>query len=135
MSELIQNINNLDWGLIMSTLLIRFVGVFFVLAVLMIGMIVLGKVVSALVSMQEAKGEDEQEHKSPAIALAEEPEREAGEEEVVAAIGAAIAMAMESDGKIVAPAVHTGVAAGLWAMTGRTTQMNMRLQGGSHRRP
>jgi len=119
----------------MGTLLIRFVGVFFVLAVLMIGMVVLGKVVSALVSMQEAKGADDQERKSTAIALAEEPEREAGEEEVVAAIGAAIATAMESNGKIVAPAVHTGVAAGLWAMTGRTTQMNMRLQGGSHRRP
>ena len=88
---LIENAANLDWGLIMSTLVIRFVGVFLVLFVVMIGMMILGKVVSTMVARQEARESDEQANESPALAPAEEPELKIAEEEVVAAIGAALA--------------------------------------------
>lgn len=133
-SGLAQNAANLDWGLIMSTLIVRFVGVFVVLAVMMIGMMILGKVVSALISMKEARGAEEPKIELSAIALAEEPEMKTGEEEVVAAIGAAIAMAMEQHRKIAAPAAPAGAAAGSWTMAGRAAQMSTRLQGGTHRR-
>ena len=134
MSKLIENAVNLDWGMIMSTLIIRFVGVFIVLAVVMIGMIVLGKVVSALVSRQEAREAEEQEPKPSAVALAEKPEREAGEEEVVAAIGAALALAIELEQKAIVIPAHGGIIAGSWAMAGRVAQIGARLQGGAQRR-
>ncbi len=129
-----QNAAALDWGLIMSTLVIRFIGVFVVLIVLMLGMTILGKIVSSMVARQEAREAQGQEDDPPAIALAEEPEREVGEEELVAAIGAAIAMAIEAEGKIVAPTAQQGTPAGSWAVAGRTTQMSARLHGGAHRR-
>jgi Na+-transporting methylmalonyl-CoA/oxaloacetate decarboxylase gamma subunit len=95
MANLIENIRTLDWGYILGTLVIRFVGVFVVLFILMVGMMILGKVVSALVANQEAGNAEDDEKDPHAIELAEEPEREVGEEEIVAAIGAALAMSME----------------------------------------
>lgn len=134
MLELIENAVNLPWGRIMGTLMIRFIGVFMVLIILMISMMILGKVVSKLIEMQEARKAEDDEKEAPAIALAEEPELEAGEEEVVAAIGAAIAMAMDLEQKFAAPSAFAGLSAGSWALTGRAAQMNTRLQGGEHKR-
>ncbi len=135
MPDIVQNALSLDWGQIIGTLMIRFVGVFFVLLVLMFGMIILGKVVSALVERQEAKESESVKAAGPhTIALAEEPERQAGEEELVAAIGAAIAMSMESERKTLSPAAFGGIGAGSWATAGRATQMGQRLQGGAQRR-
>jgi len=136
MSKLIENAMSLDWGFIMSTLIIRFFGVFAVLAVVMIGMIILGKVVSKLVAMQEAKeakDHDEPEEELLTDSLAETPEHKAGEEEIVAAIGAALAFAMESQRKTPAAAAHGGVTAGSWAMAGRAALMSGRLQAGSQK--
>jgi len=133
MSKLIESALSQDWGLIIGTLMVRFVGVFVVLAVLMVGMIVLGKVVSKLVAMQESKKAEAEETDPHALALAEEPEHEAGEEELVAAIGAAIAMAMETEQRATTPAAAGGVVAGSWALAGRATQMDRRMQGGAYR--
>lgn len=135
MPDIVQNAMNLDWGQILGTLMIRFVGVFVVLLVLMFGMMILGKIVSTLVERQEAKKSESVKTGPHTIALAEEPERQAGEEEIVAAIGAAIAMSMESERMILAPAAFGGVGAGSWATAGRATQMGSRLQGGVQRRP
>ena len=135
MGTLIQNALELPWDYIMFTLLIRFVGVFIVLAILMAGMYLLGFVVSRVVAKQEAKKADKQEHEAPAISLAEEPEREADEEEIIAAIGAALAVAIEAQRVSAAPSMQSDVGAGAWAMAGRASQMNLRIQGGSHRRP
>lgn len=136
MSKLIENAMSLDWGYIMSTLVIRFFGVFAVLAVVMVGMIILGKVVSKLVAMQEAKEakeHDEPEEEPLTVSLAEAPEHEAGEEEIVAAIGAALAFAMESQRTTTVAATHGGVTAGSWAMAGRAALMTGRLQAGSQK--
>ena len=134
MSTLIQNAIELPWGYIMSTLLIRFVGVFFVLAILMAGMYLLGLVVSRIVAKQEARKADRQKREAAAISLAEEPEREADEEEIIAAIGAALAMAMDAQQTVIAPSTQPDAMAGAWAMAGRASQMNLRMQGGTHRR-
>ncbi len=133
-SGLMENAANLDWGLIMSTLIIRFIGVFIVLFVVMIGMMILGKVVSTMVARQEARESDEQANEPPALAPAEEPELKIAEEEVVAAIGAALAVVMEQGGRIGAKAAPAGAETGLWATLGRTAQMGARLPGGPHRR-
>ncbi len=134
MQELIQRAVELPWGFIMSTLLIRFVGVFIVLAILLIAMQLLGAIVSRIVARQEARGAQKHKVETPAAGLAEIHEREAGEEEMVAVIGAAIAIAMESEQKSEAPHAHTGITAGSWAMAGRVAMMNRRLQAGSQRR-
>ena len=133
MEELIQNAITLPWGKIIGTLMVRFVGVIIVLVILMIGMIILGKVVSKLVEMQEARKTDADPKEASATALAVEPEIDAGEEEVVAAIGAAIAMAMDLE-SVGAPSALAGASAGSWALAGRATQMDRRLQGGGQRR-
>ncbi len=137
-SGLMENAANLDWGLIMSTLVIRFVGVFLVLFVVMIGMMILGKVVSTMVARQEARESDEQANEppalAPALAPAEEPELKIAEEEVVAAIGAALAVVMEQGGRIGAMAAPAGAETGPWASLGRTAQMSARMPGGPHRR-
>ena len=133
MAELIENAISLPWGKIIGTLMIRFVGVIIVLVILMIGMMILGKVVSKLVEMQEARKADDGSQDPSAPALAEEPEIDAGEEEVVAAIGAAIAMAMDLE-SVGAPSALAGASAGSWALAGRATQMDRRLQGGGQRR-
>jgi Na+-transporting methylmalonyl-CoA/oxaloacetate decarboxylase gamma subunit len=135
MSELIQRAVELPWGYIMSTLLIRFVGVFLVLGILLAGMYLLGFVVSRLVARQEKRNAEKDKQETPSIAFAEEPEREADEEEMIAAIGAALAMAMESQQMPAALSPKTGLTAGSWVMAGRATQMNRRLQGGSQRHP
>lgn len=134
MEELIQRTVELPWGFIMSTLLIRFVGVFIVLAILLVAMQLLGTIVSRIISRQKARGTQKRKEETPAAALAEVPEREAGEEEIVATIGAALAVAMESEQKSAAPHAHTGITAGSWAMAGRVALMNRRLQAGSQRR-
>lgn len=134
MGELIQRAVELPWGFIMSTLFIRFVGVFIVLAILLVAMRLLGAIVSRIVSRQEARGAQKHGEETPATGLAEVSEREAGEEELVAAIGAAIAVAMESEQKSAAPHAHTGITAGSWTMAGRVALMNRRLQAGSQRR-
>lgn len=134
MDTLIQNAIELPWGYIMFTLLIRFIGVFIVLAILMAAMYLLGFVVSRIVGRQEAKKALRHQHESRAISFAKEPEREADEEEVIAAIGAALAIAIETQQRSAAPQLQPDVTAGAWAMAGRASQMNMRIQGGSHRR-
>lgn len=133
MSELIQRAIDLEWGYIMFTLLIRFVGVFIVLAILMGGMYLLGFIVSRIIAKQEAEKAKKQTQEPMSISLAEEPEREADEEEMVAAMGAAIAMAMELERTQTPSPSHAGIAAGAWTMAGRALQINSRLQGGSHR--
>ena len=135
MSNVIETALSLDWGYILGTLVIRFVGVFMVLFILMIGMMILGKVVSTLVARQEARNAEDDEKDPHAIKFAEEPEREAGEEEIVATIGAAIAMSMESDRPSLAPAAFGGVSAGSWSLAGRAAQMGERMQGGTQKRP
>jgi Na+-transporting methylmalonyl-CoA/oxaloacetate decarboxylase gamma subunit len=135
MQKLIENAINLDWGYVMSTLIIRFVGVFVVLAILMVGMIALGKIVSWLVAKQEAKKARHREKEAQAARLAEAPERDVDEEEVVAAIGAALALIMESEQSAMASSAQVSTTAGSWAMAGRVAVMNGRLQGGSQRRP
>jgi Na+-transporting methylmalonyl-CoA/oxaloacetate decarboxylase gamma subunit len=134
MAELIENAVNLPWGKIMGTLMIRFVGVIIVLVILMISMMILGKVVSKLVEMQEARESSDEPKEASAPALAEEPEIDAGEEEVVAAIGAAIAMAMDMGQTVGASTALADTGAGSWALTGRATQMARRIQGGAQRR-
>jgi Na+-transporting methylmalonyl-CoA/oxaloacetate decarboxylase gamma subunit len=134
MSEIIQTAINLPWGKIMGTLMIRFVGVFLVLLILMAGMIILGKIVSSLVERQERKKAEGGEQPDKASALIDEPDSQAGEEEIVAAIGAAIAMAMDQQQKSIAQPTLAGANAGSWAMAGRSAQINIRLQGGSQRR-
>jgi Na+-transporting methylmalonyl-CoA/oxaloacetate decarboxylase gamma subunit len=134
MSELIQRAMELPWAYIMFTLIIRFVGVFIVLAVLMGGMYLLGFVVSRLIARQEEKKAEKHEQDEESIPLAEEPERDVDEEEIVAAIGAAIAMSAEPQHAAATSPAKGAAMAGAWAMAGRTTQMNRRLQGGSYRR-
>ena len=133
--NIIENIQNLDWGYILGTLVIRFVGVFVVLVILMIGMMILGKVVSTLVARQEARDAEDDDKDPHAIEFAEEPEREVGEEEIVAAIGAALAMSMESEHPLLAPASLGGITAGSWSAAGRAAQMGARMQGGTQKRP
>ncbi len=135
MEELINNARELNWGYIMSTLVIRFVGVFIVLAILMIGMQILGAVVSRLVAGSEERAARKREQEAPAVAMEEAAETETADEEMVAAIGAAIAVAMESETKAASILADTGVTADPWAVTGRVAMMNARLQGGSHREP
>jgi Na+-transporting methylmalonyl-CoA/oxaloacetate decarboxylase gamma subunit len=134
MGELIQRAVELPWGYIMSTLVIRFVGVFIVLAILMVGMQVLGSVVSRLVSGQEARAAEARRREAHAVALAEAPERETGEEEIVAAMGAAIAVAMAASRQPISPPAHPDVTARSWAMAGRVALMNRRLPAGTQRR-
>ncbi len=134
MNALIQRTLELEWGYIMATLIIRFVGVFVVLAILLVAMQILGKIVSRIVADREAKTPERQEEDTPPITLADAPEQEVGEEELVAAMGAAIAFAMESEQRAVAPLTHAGITAGSWAMAGRSAMMNARLQAGSQRR-
>jgi Na+-transporting methylmalonyl-CoA/oxaloacetate decarboxylase gamma subunit len=134
MSNIIETARNLDWGYIWSTLIIRYVGVFVVLFILMIGMILLGKIVSAVVASQEEKDAEGDENDPHSIELAEEPEREVGEEEIVAAIGAALALSMEPDSPLLAPPAFGGIAAGSWSLAGRAAQMGGRMQGGTQKR-
>jgi Na+-transporting methylmalonyl-CoA/oxaloacetate decarboxylase gamma subunit len=134
MSELIQRAIELPWGYIMFTLLIRFVGVFVVLAILMIGMYLLGFVVSRLVARQEERKTAKLKPEMPDVLHAEDSAGEPGDEEVVAAIGAAIALSMQQAPSAYAgPSPEGGITAGPWALAGRATQMNSRLQGGSYR--
>ncbi len=133
-AKLLRDAGAWTWGEVLGTLIIRFVVVIFVLLVLMIAMIMLGKVVSKLVEMQEARESDEDPKEASAPTLAVEPEIDAGEEEVVAAIGAAIAMAMDLGQRDSAPSALAGASAGSWALSGRATQMDRRLQGGGQRR-
>ena len=135
MSNVIETALSLDWGYILGTLVIRFVGVFVVLVILMIGMMILGKVVSTLVARQEAGNAEDDEKDPHAIEFAEEPEREVGEEEIVAVIGAALAMSMESERPLLAPAALGGITAGSWSVAGRAAQMGARMQGGTQKRP
>jgi Na+-transporting methylmalonyl-CoA/oxaloacetate decarboxylase gamma subunit len=129
--EIIQRAIELPWGYILSTLVIRFVGVFIVLAILMVGMQLLGAVVSRLVAMQEAKRSRDlpQEKK---VALAESPELESREEELAAAIGAALAFSMESVTHAQPVSQRTGVD-GSWALAGRVALMGRRLPAGTQR--
>lgn len=133
MSELIQRAVTLPWGYVLSTLIIRFVGVFIVLAILMIAMQVLGAVVSRLVASQEAKKSKRVEREKETLALAESPELEAGEEEVAAAIGAAIAFSMEP-AYSARPVPQETVTNGTWALAGRMALMSRRLPSGSQQR-
>ncbi|GAB4339140.1 MAG: hypothetical protein Kow0099_13910 [Candidatus Abyssubacteria bacterium] len=136
MHELIQRAIDLPWGFIMSTLVIRFVGVFIVLAILMVGMQILGTVVSRMIAKQESKHRKTAEADSQAIALVESQESSASEEETAAVIGAAIALAMESErASAMHPGRTAGIMAGSWAMAGRVAQMSRRMSAGSQRRP
>jgi len=132
-SELIQRAVELPWANIFSTLIIRFVGVFIVLAILMIGMLALGMIVSRLFPAQEAKKTKQPDSNKEAVALAETPEREAAEEEIAAAIGAALAFSMESI-HFARPVLTEAVANGSWALAGRMSLMARRLPAGSQRR-
>ena len=134
MSELIQRAIDLEWGYIMGTLLIRFVGVFVVLAILMIAMQILGRIVSRIVAKEEAVDAMERKKDESLLDLAEHPTSGPNEEEMVAAIGAAIAVSMESEKRALASSGHAGVSADSWAMAGRMTLMNRRLSAGSQRR-
>lgn len=134
MQELIQRAIELPWGFIMSTLVIRFVGVFIVLAILMVGMQALGAVVSRMVARQESGHSRTIEPDAQTVTLAEPPESSAGEEEAAAAIGAALALAMESERAAVLSERFAGVTAGSWVMAGRVAQMSRRLSSGSPRR-
>ena len=134
MNAFIQRAIELPWDYIMGTLLIRFVGVFFVLAILMIAMQILGRIVSRIVEREEAGGAKRQHQEESLLDLAEHSKSNLDEEEMVAAIGATIAAAMESEKRTLAPPEQTGVAADSWAMAGRMTLMNRRLPAGSQRR-
>jgi len=115
----------------MSTLVIRFVGVFIVLAILMIGMQLLGSIVSRLVSQEGRRKKEAERQKEPG--LAEAPELELGEEEIAAAIGAAIAFSMES-GPFVRPIPRESTNNGTWALAGRIALMGRRLSAGTQKR-
>jgi sodium pump decarboxylase gamma subunit len=129
-AEIIERARELPWGYIFSTLFIRFIGVFLVLAILMIGMQFLGAVVSRLVAWQEAKKTRESEQQA---ALAEPLETQSREEEIAAAIGAAMALSMESVPSL-QPLSDGAVANGSWALAGRMALMSGRLPAGSQRR-
>ena len=133
MSEFIQRAVELPWSFILNTLLIRFVGVFVVLAILMVGMQILGAVVPRFISRQDAKQKGKGEERKPTIASSEISEEETEGEELPAAIGAAVALALEAELKPAEPAMQAGAAAGAWAMAGRVALMNQRLPAGSQR--
>jgi sodium pump decarboxylase gamma subunit len=133
-SEFIQRAIELPWGYIMGTLFIRFIGVFVVLAILMVAMQLLGRIVSRIVDKEKAGDAKEKHRKESVLDLAEHAEGDPDLEEAVAAIGAAIAAAMESETRAVTPPGQTGVAADSWAMAGRMALMNRRLPAGSQRR-
>lgn len=136
MSELLQRATELPWGYIFSTLIIRFVGVFIVLAILMVAMQILGAVVSRLVTSQESRRAKELEREREPISLAESPELESREEELAAAIGAALAFSMEPapymQGMQATP--QEIVANGTWALAGRMALMDRRLPAGTQQR-
>ena len=133
MSELLQRAAELPWGYIMSTLIIRFVGVFIVLAILMVAMQILGAVVSRLVARQESRNAKELEREKEPISLAESPELESREEELAAAIGAALAFSMER-APYRQPVPSETVANGSWALAGRMALMGRRLPAGTQQR-
>jgi Na+-transporting methylmalonyl-CoA/oxaloacetate decarboxylase gamma subunit len=116
----------------MSTLLIRFVGVFIVLAILMIGMLVMGMIVSRALALQEARKSKEMEREKESGVLVDSPELEPREEELAAAIGAAIAFSMSPVS--IQPTPQEGSANGSWALAGRMALMGRRLPAGIQRR-
>ena len=132
-SQLIENALGLDWGYILSTLVIRFFGVFLVLAILMVGMMILGAVVSRLVAAQETRKTSAVAREKEAARLAESPETNTGDEELAAVIGAAIAFSMEPV-SYMQSLPHEAVSNGSWVLAGRMALMGRRLPAGTQRR-
>jgi hypothetical protein len=122
------------WGYALGTLFIRFFGIFFVLSLLMFGMLVSGWIFKAIDRFKGLKQSASQDRTGPAAAIrsAVQPTGELSgtaapiPEEVVASIAAALYLrdTVSRSGGCATSAAQPGVA---WTMAGRTRLMNDRL--------